>query len=75
MPTAPADANGAVLHGYVLLAYVVTRSGRAESPTIVEASDGQLAKVAIAATDTWRFNPGTVDGAAVCIAAMQEFKF
>jgi TonB family protein len=75
MPSAPTGSSGAVLHGYVLLAYVVTRSGRAESPTIVEASDAQLARAAIAATDTWRFNPGKVDGAEVCTVALQEFKF
>jgi hypothetical protein len=75
MPSAPNDGEGRPVHGYVLLAYVVTASGYAESPTIVQTSNPKLSKLALAATETWRFQPGKVDGAEVCIVAMQEFEF
>ncbi|WP_077446464.1 energy transducer TonB [Rhodanobacter sp. C05] len=75
MPSAPNSSDGQPIHGYVLLAYVVTTSGYAESPTIVEASNARLSTLALAATETWRFQPGKVDGAEVCIVAMQEFEF
>lgn len=75
MPSAPNGKGGEAIHGYVLIAYVVTVSGHAESATIVEATDSELSKIALTATGAWRFNPGEVDGAAACVVAMQEFKF
>lgn len=63
------------LHGYVLLAYVIALNGRAEAATIVQSTDPRLAKLAIAATEAYRFEPGTVDDAAVGTVALQEFKF
>ena len=75
MPSTPTDNKGSPIHGYVLIAFVVTASGRAESPTIVESTDTQLSQLAIAATNSWRFKPGEVDAKAECVAAMQEFKF
>ena len=75
MPSAPTDDAGSPVHGYVLIAYVVNVAGRAESPTVVEASDDALAKAALGATGTWHFSPGKVNGEVACTAALQEFKF
>lgn len=75
MPTTPMDENGQPVHGYVLLAYVITTTGHAESPTIVKTSNPKLSALALSATDTWRLDPGQADGKVVCVVAMQEFHF
>ncbi len=74
MPPTPL-IGGKPLHGYVMIAYLVAPNGRAEAPTIVQSTDPQLAKIALAATETFRFEPAFVDGKIVETVAMQEFKF
>jgi hypothetical protein len=75
MPSAPADTDGQPLHGYVLLAYVITSTGQVESPRLVKSTDTRLTALALAATETWRLAPGEADGKAVCVVAIQEFNF
>jgi hypothetical protein len=67
--------DGKPLNGYVMLAYVINSNGRAESPTIVQSTNRQLAQIAIAATNSYRFEPASIDGKIVWTVALQEFKF
>jgi hypothetical protein len=75
MPHAPANPDGSLLHGYVMLAYVVTLDGRAASPTIVKCTAAKLCELAIAATRSWRFDVATLDGRKISTIALQEFEF
>lgn len=75
MPHAPENADGTQLHGYVMLAYVVTTDGRAASPTIVKCTAPKLCDLAMEATRGWRFEAATLDGKAVSTIALQEFNF
>lgn len=75
MPHAPENADGKQLHGYVMLAYVVTTDGRAASPTIVKCTAPKLCDLAINATRDWRFEAATLDGKEVSTIALQEFNF
>ena len=75
MPHAPVSADRTPLHGYVMLAYVVTVDGRAVSPTVVKCTAPELCDLAIKATRGWRFEPATLDGRKVSTIALQEFNF
>jgi hypothetical protein len=75
MPGTPKDSAGAPVHGYVMLAYVITFDGRAASPTIVKCTAAALCVAAIDATRGWRFDVATLDGRKVSTIALQEFNF
>jgi len=75
MPLPPMNADGTPLHGYVMLAYVVTLGGDVASPTIVKCTASVLCELAIATTHGWRFDVAELDGKKVSTIALQEFRF
>jgi hypothetical protein len=75
MPHTPTGADGTLIHGYVMLAYVIALDGTVLSPTIVKCSAPQLCDLAIAATHGWRFDAATLDGTKMSTVELQEFKF
>jgi hypothetical protein len=75
MPHAPAGPDGAPVHGYVMLAYVIRIDGVAASPTVVKCTVPALCELAIEATHSWRFDVATLDGTKVSTIALQEFQF
>ncbi|HEX5011617.1 MAG TPA: TonB family protein [Planctomycetota bacterium] len=75
LPSAARSETGEALHGYVLVAYVVSVDGLASDPIIVESTDPRLDRFALEAMRAWRFTPGSVNGKVVPTASGQEFDF
>lgn len=75
MPAAPGLPNGKKITGHVTVVYIVTAEGRAIEPHIVSSTDGRLDKVALEAMKRWRFQPASLGGKPVAVAAAQEFHF
>lgn len=75
LPTIARTQSGELLSGYVLVAYVVTKEGRASEPVILKTTDERLNSISIKAMDEWRYAPAKLDDAAIATTAAQEFNF
>jgi TonB family protein len=75
MPGAIKDEKGAILTGYVLVAFIVGTDGKVADPVVLRTSDGRLEKAALDVMGQWKFTPGKVGGEPVATTAAQEFTF
>lgn len=75
LPHSARTKSGESLHGYVLVAYVVTADGRAADVIILKTTDVRLNSFALAAMADWRFAPAKLNGRSIATTAAQEFNF
>lgn len=74
-PATPKLPGGGRLTGHVTIVYVVTAEGAAIAPHVVSTTDPRLNKVAMGAMKRWKFQPASLAGKPVAVAAAQEFHF
>ena len=75
LPQAPLGPDGSQKHGKVVVAYIITATGMAGDPVVLESSDPQLTAAALSAMEQWRFKPALFNGQVVASLAAQEFTF
>jgi hypothetical protein len=75
LPKAPIGSDGQPMTGKVVIAYIISVDGLAKDPVVIESTDPQLATVALAAMQGWRFQPASFNGRSVASLAAQEFPF
>jgi len=75
LPKEAAGPDGKPLTGYVLVGYIVATNGRALDPVILKSTDERLNKTALKATESWKFDPASLDGKPIATTAAQEFVF
>jgi TonB family protein len=68
-------ANGEALIGNVIVGYVVAEDGRTRSAVVLSSTDPRLNATALAATESWRFEPATLNGKPIATVAVQDFYF
>lgn len=75
LPRIARTQTGEPLGGEVLIAYVITAEGRVVEPTVIKSADERLNRIAMKATEDWRFAPATLNGVPVASIAAQQFAF
>jgi TonB family protein len=74
-PNYTQDATAAKIEGPVLLSVVIGTDGVARDIKVIRSLDPGLDNNAIAAIQSWKFQPGTKDGWAVNVQATIEVNF
>lgn len=75
LPNAAKSDSGESLAGYVLVAYIITKHGRASEGVVLKTTDKRLNNAAIGAIKDWRFTPAKLKGVPIASTAAQEFNF
>ena len=72
-PKTPTNTRGEPVHGYILVAYIISTGGRATKPRVIKTTDPLLAGPTLRAMQEWQFQPAVLDGSPVATLAGQEF--
>jgi TonB family protein len=74
-PVYPAAMKLAKIEGTVAVQFVIDTTGRVRDVSVVSTTHPAFADQAIACISNWRFAPGTKDGRAVNVRAVQKLEF
>lgn len=74
-PTYPQEWAERGIAGSLTVEFYIDESGRPRMATCAPGSDPQLAGIALAAVQQWKFTPPTVKGKPVLVYARQQFSF
>jgi hypothetical protein len=75
LPKAPTGPDGRSVLGKVSIAYIITTSGLAADPVVLESTDPFLTEAALKSMQAWRFKPASFNGRTVATLAAQDFPF